>query len=134
MKPVNQTRLADDPKGGNCMAACIASILEISIEEVPDFDMRNDPGDWRIFWGPWLSEMGYHIFCMGLTAHIEETPLCIYYGLHIIMGGHTARDPDILHACVYKTDINDFEPVHDPHPSNDFITEFTNIYILIPKG
>lgn len=40
MKPVFQT--IDDPPHGNCMQAAIASILELSLEDVPNFAKAAD--------------------------------------------------------------------------------------------
>lgn len=52
MKPVEQTIL--HPPDGNCFAACVASILELPIEAVPNFRTEGD-GWWRE-WQQWLAE------------------------------------------------------------------------------
>ena len=43
MRPVVQTRTG---RGGNCYQACIASVLEVPIEEVPAQALANSPEDY----------------------------------------------------------------------------------------
>lgn len=43
---------------GNCVAACVASILELSIEEVPNF-VGDYGDDWWSAYGDWLRERGF---------------------------------------------------------------------------
>ncbi len=38
MKPVNQTKMT--PPEGDCFAACITSILELPLNEVPNYSQR----------------------------------------------------------------------------------------------
>ncbi len=51
MKPVYQTVLA--PPDGNCFAACVASILEMSIEDVPNYTAD----DWYERWQEWFAQL-----------------------------------------------------------------------------
>lgn len=49
MNPVEQTELTSPD--GNCFAACVASILELSLTDVPDY---KGPG-WLDRWQDWLA-------------------------------------------------------------------------------
>lgn len=61
MIPVKQ--VVPDPPDGDCFAACVASVLELPLEEVP-----NPVGDdWREQWADWLSERGYSYVDVDLT-------------------------------------------------------------------
>lgn len=47
----------------DCMAVCLASILEIPIEEIPDFfNDHKDAVSWYVGIQKWLNERGYHLF------------------------------------------------------------------------
>lgn len=50
VKPVEQTILS--PPDGNCFAACVASILELPVESVPNF--RTEGHGWWHEWQRWL--------------------------------------------------------------------------------
>lgn len=61
MKPVTQTRTGVPQ--GNCTEACIASVLEVPLEEVPDLydattDTGHDPERWTQL-RQWLRERGF---------------------------------------------------------------------------
>lgn len=51
MRPVEQTILT--PPDGNCFAACVASILELPIDAVPNF--RSSGNGWWHEWQEWLA-------------------------------------------------------------------------------
>lgn len=62
MKPVEQTEYG---KGkGNCFSACVASILEIGIEDVPHFCEENK-GTWFVDCAEWLTTKGYGCINIG---------------------------------------------------------------------
>lgn len=104
MKPVTQRVL--HPPMGDCMAACIASILELDLAVIPNFH-----GDgWWNNWNDWLSE--HH----GLRLYWLEPWVGGYPPSHYIAVGPSPRDPEIHHAVVMFTD----EVVHDPHPDGRF--------------
>ena len=44
---------------GNCFSACIASILGLSIEQVPEF--TEEAGGWFFRWQVWLKQYGLHL-------------------------------------------------------------------------
>ena len=122
MKPVKQTKLAS-PEGigfGNCLAACLASMLEIPLWMVPPFEEMFGRPDWRERIGAWLAKM---------------------FGLRqVFTGGH---DPDKLpefyvahgtsprgfgHAVIYRRGFL----AHDPHPSAGGVADIYETWHLEP--
>lgn len=133
MIPVTQTRLGWP--GGNCLAACFASILEVPIEAV-DFSCSdaNEPGQWYHLANEKLRPHGYFFFDMRAGRNdAGELGICVPNGQFLIVGGRTCRGP-IQHAMVYAVDNNRYIPVHDPHPSRAGLTEILYFGILVPLG
>lgn len=122
MKPVDQTRfgieehLTEAP--GNCWPACIASILECDLSNVPDEADFWEPGmthsqSWRLYEPAvhkWLHERGLLLLEVKCSAVFFSgqrfDPLCI-------MSGPSPRNPEVNHAVVGCGN----EIIHDPHPS-----------------
>lgn len=126
MKPVDQTRFFDPDNQeppGDCFAACMASILEKQIQDVPDQMVHWSPGgDPQHSWTLHMIDVQRYLAVAGLqyievdakTIRLDEFHPC--YG---ILSGPSPRDADILHAVVgFGGDI-----VHDPHPSREGIPE-----------
>lgn len=108
---------------GNCFAACVASLLEIGIDDVPDLGDWNS--DWLLPLNRWLarSGLGYVEF------HIAGEPSQrLPRGLYAILGGQSPRHlqevdgAPVGHSVVgFIGDDWTFKIVHDPHPSRDGI-------------
>ena len=110
MKPVMQKIF--DSRKGDCVRACLASIFELSIDEVPNFwEQIQDPTEfWRLI-NEWLME-NFRVKNIFLkyskkTANILEGVLCI-------AGGTSPRHTPGGHAIVWRDGL-----LHDPHPSGD---------------
>ena len=105
---------------GNCFAACIASILEIPINDVIHFP-NGDCSNWREIINDWLKEKDMFFIDLILPGDMRDEQIK-YWGYHIIMGD-SPRCGDIRHAVVgYKGEI-----IFDPHPSRSGLlgTNFT---------
>lgn len=109
MKPVKQDIFVNDPQGrpGNCLQACIASILELKLEEVPHFVTLPDD-EWFAFLCNWLYDQGYEVEDFDSVWETDDFMLVV---------GPSPRS--VSHAVVYKNG----ELVHDPHPSDVGILE-----------
>lgn len=111
MKPVNQTLFGDGSDGtecGNCFPACLASIIEYPLRDIPNF--CEDQKHWFQNCNIWLSEFGLSYFdCKMGIDDLEYNSK--HWGYHLICG-ESARG--ILHNVVGKKG----KIVHDPHPSN----------------
>jgi hypothetical protein len=98
VKPVDQTKTT--PPDGDCVAACIASILELPLATVPNFVQRESC--WED-WNEWLIRRGLYLVSFSPK---DWTP----HGYHIIDGkSHTG---DWNHVVV---GLNG-KMVHDPNP------------------
>ena len=90
MKPVKQTRYLEN---GNCMAACLASLLEVPIEAV-DFDMQESQ-DWVTDCHRVLEPYGLFLFELAK----DQTPHLLPDGTFLICTGPSPRGP-FLHAVI----------------------------------
>lgn len=105
MKPVDQEFLSDPENGviGDCVRACVASILSLPIAEVPHF-VAERSATWAAYLDEWLWDLGYEIRILG---H-EENP-----DYPILVVGGSPRSPHISHMVIMNKGV----VVHDPHPS-----------------
>jgi len=124
MIPVKQTRLHNEPEGsiGNCWEACIASILELPIEDIPDCADEN----WWTATQNWLlKNCGAKLLRINNTGEKTILPGPFTY---YILSGKSPRS-DVQHAVVaHRGGI-----VHDPHPSDDGLDgEWREAYFFVP--
>lgn len=136
MKPVDQTRFGvgePDIAPGNCWAACIASILELRLEDLPDELDHWRPGcKPEESWLPHFREMAdflrsrnfclAEVACRSLTAWDPD-----YFQPYLIISGPSPRNPKVNHAVVGRGN----EYVHDPHPSRKFLAQGELFYELL---
>lgn len=123
MKPVYQTKFGN--KEGNCLAACIASIFELRLEEVPNFiegDTGN--GEWHQKLWDFLHSLEHdHVFYYIADPYKVPT---FPKGRYHIIGGISPRG--LLHAVVgFNGKI-----VHDPHPEGGGLLTIAD-YMIIHK-
>lgn len=126
MNPISQTIFngGNPPPGeecGNCFAACVASILELDLDTVPNFcNTRGKNGEWWDRFNAWMRE------ATGLVPMMIESLGHIKPGYTIMCGpgprGH-------VHSVVAYNG----EMVHDPHPSGDGLldTEDHTVFIAL---
>lgn len=127
MKPVTQTEFG---KRGNCWLACIASVLDVPLESVPDVtdlyeaNERGEGKSARAIVKHWLmSEHGLYLYHL----HAGLVPLVRPRGYHI-MSGKGPRG--YLHACVGHEGVI----VHDPHPDRSGLVEVTEYEVFGPAS
>lgn len=126
MKPVLQTKFslfyADGTRysHGNCLVACLASILEVAIEEVPNIyvfygldGVEKNPL-WFEVTNLWLSRKHRK----KLVKHPLGEPTSAEY---VIMRGLSKRKKP--HTCIYVNEDGTLTPFFDPHPTNQFLSE-----------
>jgi len=113
MIKVDQTKFGD--KEGNCLQACLASVLEISIDDVPEPDERN-----------WLNECNDWLAQFGLALHwLEYNDLFIPRG-YSILSGDSPRG-----SCHHSVVAKDGELIHDPHPDRTGLKDLSDWLIFI---
>lgn len=111
MIPIDQNIFyAEDQDGnviekGNCRTACVASILEIPLAEVPYFVAFPD---WEKEQARFLAERGLHAKWSYGYGHSKPEGYSIAVGI----SPRSRKDKPLYHAVVAL----DGEIVHDPHP------------------
>lgn len=117
-----QTLFHGDAEGraGNCTQAAIATILGLSLDEVPDFNNVHKDADVWVFWDAiesFFNERGWAFtVCTGL--HVPE-------GLYLAAG---PSPRGVRHMVVYQDD----KLFWDPHPSRDGITYVDAVWRITP--
>jgi hypothetical protein len=114
-----------DQKPRQCWEACIASILEVSLDSVPVIDRDRDWGGLEA----WLSHYNIRLASLGFKIIREYVPgddeIFLIRG-YTIQGGVSPRG--IGHSVVAL----DGHMVHDPHPSRAGLTKIDCYDLLIP--
>ncbi|KKK72438.1 hypothetical protein LCGC14_2903880 [marine sediment metagenome] len=109
--------------GGDCFSACIASILELPLADVPYF-MGQTEEEGEEWWGKfeeWALPRGFYPILLNLTTEWRPS------GLHVLSG----KSPrgNFPHSLVAS---GKGEIIHDPHPSRDGIDSRDDVVLLIP--
>lgn len=142
MKPVMQEII--DAGVGDCFSACLASLLEIPLADVPKFRRDNPyPADMMTSARKWLAEKhGLSI----VTVQLEDRNGGNFIGSDIriigavpgtpcIGGGDSPNFKDVSHAVVGEIDEHgmNFVMTHDPNPSGKGIVGYPkHLYFLVP--
>ena len=96
----------------DCMRCCLATLLDIPYEEVPNFHPE-DPALFDKLIRDFLSDRGLALLNVGYTEDIGSYLHGYDQFIHMICGP-TTRDTDMFHACLgYSGKF-----LHDPHKSN----------------
>ena len=134
MKPVQQTIFS---KGkGNCYAACLATILELPLESVPNFCAMK--GDWMDQANQWLSRCDLALWEQSLAADGSIPGWnALTPGMPVIVSGKSPRG-DFFHAVVgvyarLPDGRHSLEYIHDPHPDGRFLAsaQWATIFLAI---
>lgn len=131
MIPVTQTSFYDpeappDKQRGNCLTAVVASLLELPIEDVPNFVQdhvdhdadNNDEWNWWTRLHKFIGERGQRMHYLRNVEDPSPIPADTATfpdpepGEFYTVSGISPRDPRIFHIVIYR----DGEMAHDPHP------------------
>lgn len=104
MKPVHQTSFFDPSNPdhrGNCLQAAVASIMELELDQVPNFmQMAHDHGQsWFMLLLSWVQGGGWNLRSEAPTS-----------GPYLVCGPSPRGETG--HAVVFDGGVM----VHDPHP------------------
>ena len=129
MTPQKQTVFSDEEKGtvGNCFTACIASLFDMPIEEVPHFASYGT--DWFDVFYKFLKETPFEINGTWQTNNNPDWKTFEGIDGYVIVAGGSPRGVKNGHAVIYKNG----EPFFDPHPDDTFVTEPEYIYLIERK-
>lgn len=106
---------------GNCFAACVASIMELPLEEMPSIAGR----EFNQVWSQWLAERDL-AFALVPSDGAWIKGYCIAWG-NSPRGGLDKFDRPVTHAVVCR----DLHLVHDPHPSGEFLDGAVQGYFIL---
>lgn len=142
MIPVTQTKVVvrnsngDIVQNGNCWASAIASILELPLSEVPNFEVWFQWNDtfWYHLTNRFIHKKGYHLeYCREfrlfhpeiIKEEFKDAPP--FYDIeeekeklkdqYYFVTGPSSRG--VSHVVIYQNGIM----VHDPHPSREGLLE-----------
>lgn len=132
MSRVDQTILASDPKRkGNCVSACIASLVNEPIDRVPHFvefgihwgdgeddKVSNGNAWWAMMLG-YLAGKGYWVTELDGLGDADPDEF-------LLVAGMSPRG--VLHQVIYREGVL----WHDPHPSRDGITDVREVLAVRP--
>lgn len=123
MKPIYQT--IRDFKAGDCMRACVASIFEWPIENVPNF-MEDGPSYYGRKLKKWCDSIG--ITALEIRFDDKETERLIKdcYVVAIGKSPRSTEENEFQHGIVWHNG----KMVHDPHPSGNGISGKPNQYTI----
>jgi len=119
-----QTKFGDGK--GDCFAACVASILEVPLGNLPNFCVDFPSDTWFADSNEWLLR-----YCgVGLHDFRCEEPfpwISLYgeFGPYYIVSGTSPRG--LMHACVGR----DGKVVHDPHPDGGGLLDIDSYTVFV---
>lgn len=100
-------------KQGNCYATCIAALIGVPLEEVPNFCLKDS---WLADSIEWLHERGWGVAYVydraSRTSKLSDAT-AIWSSLPVILTGKSPRG-DFNHCAIYHED----KLLHDPHPDD----------------
>lgn len=112
MKKLYQTKYGEE---GNCFAACVASLFEIGIDEVPFLGKDEEWEDYELRLNSFLSKFQLKITTFHLTSSdCQEFIQDFFADTYIITGYSTSIN--LEHAVITLNG----EVVHNPNDKNDF--------------
>lgn len=122
MTPVKQNVLySDDAIGnGNCLAACLATLLDLPLWMVPPFEQMFGRDAWRMRTHEWTKRF-FNLDLVRTGGH-EIAAMPKFY----IANGPSPRG--VYHSVVYSAG----QLVHDPHFSDAGIADVEWTYHLAP--
>jgi hypothetical protein len=136
--PVDQLVLHDpndDRQLGDCLRACIASVLELAPHDVPHFvQLGADAGDTEEDGLHWFDEMRSFLATRRLDVlwvPVDQVDEYLPWSVRdeVILNGPSPRGP-FTHSVVGRPDGT---VLHDPHPSRDGLAgAVTSVAIISP--
>ena len=120
MIPIQQTRTG---KGGNCFQACVASLLEMPLSDVPDF-CNLYPKDWFLQFGSWLKPRGMSAI---MIKYDDKADLAEVLKDQYVLAGGKSAVRDIPHEVVWMNG----EVMWDPAPEQKGLEGRPDDFIVI---
>lgn len=139
MKPQDQEFLHEPEKGvlGDCLRACVASVLEVDRAEVPHFvalgvgDTDDEGLEWWFELQNWLSTRELECWYLAKEEFEPELVSFASYGELLVSGKTVRGGGKVSHVCVAEPDGS---VLHDPHPSRAGLISIDGYYLFAPIG
>lgn len=131
MRPVHQDLFGapDAEVVGNCYPACIASLLECDLSDVPHvYQLHRDNDAALTELLAWLQPRGFTIMCHPWGDWVHRW----LNGALVIMSGKSPRG-DWSHAVIGRITADGWSLVHDPHPDGTGIVGEPETFEFIVK-
>lgn len=136
MKPVDQT-IVDD-KQGDCLRACVCSVLELQIAEVPNF------AEYGFFAGldSWLLRRRMKFLRVNLPVALESLRSYYFSPMleekeYLLVWGHGPRKDENgkyrQHIIVAESFGYGVQVVHDPHFSRRGLVDYLGFGWITPR-
>ena len=130
---IDQTILASDPaRKGNCVSACVATILDIPLERVPHFveyglELGDEP-EGKVSNGNawWAMMLGFFYAWEYTLVELDSVETSEDPWEYLLVAGQTSRG--VLHQVVYRAGAL----WHDPHPSREGLTSIVEVLAVRP--
>lgn len=129
MMRVLQTKFGEAE--GNCFPACVASVLELPLETIPNFiEQEKETGNhWFWLCNQWLEQLNLAL------VHLEiPDAKTLYNAKKWALGYHLAgvtSPRNLKHSVVIKNG----KVVHDPHPDQDSLNaKIKDIQLFIVRN
>ncbi len=124
MKRVKQRGSSD------CFSACLASVLEVPLKEVPNFcDMQESGnGNWHKAFLRWCRKMGYKVVERSGRPHLRVRKM---RGLEKALSHYVYDGPCFKGFYHARVGLNG-ERVHDPAGFNGIMTSIRCFYFFVP--
>ena len=114
-------------KTGDCFRACVASILELQIEYVPNF-MSDGPNCFDQNLREWGDRNGFRAIDIQIegTNDIKNIDL-VLRDCYVIATGESPRNKKYFHSVVWFNG----ELLHDPHPDRTGISGTPRMFTVL---
>lgn len=131
MNKIDQTRFGgkDAPveEQGNCFQACVATVLQIPLEEAYDCIGVQDDDEWFDDFNKWLVQYG--LGCI-FFEHSEKAPVkaTSFRGIYMV----ECMSKALYHGERHCVVVRDEKLLHDPNPHAKEQGDCQGIYIFVP--
>lgn len=120
--------------GGNCYPACLSSVTGIPLEEIPNYEFKENSVE---LWESWFNKVG--LWSLKFKIKPETPPSFILpmpHDINVIASGKS-RAGNFHHAVVGKLILSKdgwtVKVIHDPHPSRDALVEINTVEFIFEK-
>ncbi len=111
MIPVSQTLFLQEHSQGNCFNACVASILEKDLNEIPNI-LPRQKGSWLDKWKVYLADLNLKLVKYDKSNPPHDYAIAVGTIPYEYPSDHPRSGKKITHACITLNGI----VVHDPFP------------------